>query len=128
MGEAAEDKYPVDPRVQWCMDIMDQEGHNFEAELDRMMAPFFLAGLPFSTTSLYNVSRRIPIKTNLLYCVAAAPFGYFLGTKFRDWRYAINKENMAIYKHYILTHPERFIEPKRVKYIDLIEPFQPKRG
>ena len=35
---------------------------------------------------------------DLLYCVAAAPLGYYLGTKIRDWRYAINKENMAIYK------------------------------
>ena len=36
-------------------------------------------------------------------------------------------EEEAVMKHYIITHPELFPEPKRVKLIDTIIPFKPYR-
>jgi hypothetical protein len=32
-------------------------------------------------------------------------------------------EEKAVMQHYILTHPEHFPEPKKVKYLDKIEPW-----
>ena len=52
MGEG-EDKYPVDPRVQWCMDIMDQEGHNFEAEVWHFDSIEILT-ISLQYTTIYN--------------------------------------------------------------------------
>ena len=37
----------------------------------------------------------------------------------------VRKEDEAVVRHYIMTHPELFPEPKRVKYIDHIQPWVP---
>eukprot|EP00088_Acartia_fossae_P012303 TRINITY_DN16338_c0_g1_i1.p1 TRINITY_DN16338_c0_g1~~TRINITY_DN16338_c0_g1_i1.p1 ORF type:complete len:126 (+),score=22.83 TRINITY_DN16338_c0_g1_i1:28-405(+) len=122
-----DENYPVDPRVQWAMDVMDQEGINFEADWEKLIVPVNLAAMFPAAVGLNNLITRRPIKTNMLFAVAAAPFMFGLGVKLREWRSNVNKENMALMKHYILTHPERFPEPKRSKFIDVIKPWNAYR-
>merc|ERR1719319_2177755 len=75
-----------------------------------------------------NSFQRTPLKSNILPALALAPAGFWLGSKFQDWQKATKATNNAAIKHYVMTHPELFPEPKRVKYIDYIQPFAPIRN
>ena len=44
---------------------------------------------------------------------------------FRKYFDDVRKEDEAVVRHYIMTHPELFPEPKKIKYIDHIEPWRP---
>ena len=44
---------------------------------------------------------------------------------FRKYFDDARKEEEAVVRHYIMTHPELFPEPKKVKYIDHIQPWNP---
>ncbi|XP_023336353.1 uncharacterized protein LOC111707474 [Eurytemora carolleeae] len=117
----------VDPRVEWCMKIMDQEGMDMESEVMYLSAPVTLGATPAATIAISNFVYRLPIKTNMGAAILATPIAFGCGLLVKRWRENINRENMATMKHYILTHPERFPEPKRTKYIDLIEPWNAGR-
>ena len=45
----------------------------------------------------------------------------------RKWVDNKKMEEQAVMRHYILTHPELFPEPKKVKYIDHIQAWRPVR-
>ena len=46
---------------------------------------------------------------------------------FRKWNDGNKMQEEAVMRHYIITHPELFPEPKKVKYIDTIQPWSPVR-
>jgi len=117
----------VDPRVQWAMDVMDQEGQDFEPVHFKMLIPCMAAVTPAFTQALFNYSQKLPIKTNMIACVAAAPIAFYVGLLGKRWREMVQAENHALSRHYILTHPERFPEPKTVKYGDAIMAWKPFR-
>lgn len=117
----------VDPRVQWAMDVMDHEGHDFESTFHKILIPCLSASMPPITQALFNWSQRLPIKTNMISMAALVPIGFYIGLQAKRWREMIAAENQAVMRHYILTHPERFPEPKRVKYGDAIFEWRPFR-
>jgi len=117
----------VDPRVEWAMKVMDTEGYEFQSEMDKLMAPVGVGLSPAFLIGFSNLISRVPLKTNAIVSAGLFPFGFYAGILLMRWRDNINRENMATMKHYILTHPERFPEPKRTKYIDLIQPYQAYR-
>jgi len=117
----------VDPRVEWAMKIMDTEGHEFQTEYEKLMAPVGLGITPAISIIVKNFINRIPIKTNWMFGAGLFPVGFYAGLLLRKYQFNRNQEQNATIKHYILTHPERFPEPKRTKYIDLIQPWVPKR-
>ena len=133
-----------DPRIKWAMDVMDREGNDFEGFLGRIWAPASSAIFPVAGNTARNITNRVPLRTNLPVALVLTPvFGllghytrsgtkpslcffhnFYLFRKFFDRQRA---DEEAIMKHYIITHPELFPEPPRVKYIDKIEPFKPYR-
>lgn len=117
----------VDPRVEWAMKLFDQEGQAFEAEMERIIVPTTLAVTPVGSMTLMNWIQRTPLKSNLLPAIALAPLGFWLGQKYDAYQTTKRATNNAAIKHYVMTHPELFPEPKRVKYIDAIQPFYPIR-
>eukprot|EP00088_Acartia_fossae_P064305 TRINITY_DN790_c0_g2_i1.p1 TRINITY_DN790_c0_g2~~TRINITY_DN790_c0_g2_i1.p1 ORF type:complete len:141 (+),score=36.58 TRINITY_DN790_c0_g2_i1:32-424(+) len=111
---------PVDPRVEWAMKVMDREGHDFEREFDKILYPGSMGLAPISLIAFYNLLNKMPVKRNILAGVALSPITFYLGIQAKRWRESIQAENRAMVQHYILTHPERFPEPPRVKYADMI--------
>ena len=45
----------------------------------------------------------------------------------RQWVDNQKREEEAMMKHYIITHPDLFPEPKKIKYIDHIQAWKPVR-
>jgi hypothetical protein len=131
MSDSTEQKsyggIPVDPRVEWAMEVMDTEDYNFSSWYEEKFIPATLAAMPVVANSLYNFSAKAPVKTNLPLALALAPLGWLGGMKMLSWRFNVNAENMAVARHYILTHPERFPEPKRPKFGDMILPWLARR-
>ena len=116
-----------DPRVKWAMDVMDQEGQDFEGVCGKALTPLSAAGiLPFLNTTR-NAMNRLPLRTNLFGTLCLMPVAGLLGLQFRKWVDNVHREEDAMVRHYILTHPELFPEPKKVKYIDHIEPWHAVR-
>ena len=71
-----------DPRVKWAMDVMDQEGQEFEGFLGKIWAPLSAMVLPLGMNTARNSSARLPLRTNLVFTMATLPFagafGYYL--------------------------------------------------
>jgi len=116
-----------DPRIKWAMDIMDQEGRDFETTVGKVMAPLGASAIPLSMNFLRNATSRLPLRTNMFGTLLVMPVFAFAGLGYRKWVDNQHQEEEAVVKHYILTHPERFPEPKKVKYIDHIEAWRPVR-
>merc|ERR1719481_948070 len=116
-----------DPRVKWAMDVMDKEGNDFEGFIGRIWAPMSSAIFPVCASTAYNVQARVPLRTNLIPALIATPFFGLIGYGIRRFFDNRRAEEEAIMRHYILTHPEQFPEPKRTKYIDMIQPWKPWR-
>ena len=133
-----------DPRIKWAMDVMDHEGQDFEGALGRMWAPLSFAALPLAMNFARNASGRMPLRTNLVPTLLTLPFfgaiGYYARlvlrglrhdgevlSDCRKWNEGNKMQEEAVMRHYIITHPELFPEPKKVKYIDHIEPWRPVR-
>jgi len=105
------------------MDIMDQEGMDFQSTFDRLTAPlgFGIAGP--AAIVMRNGLNRMPLRSNWVMMAVTAPIGFAMGLGIKRWREKINADNMAVMKHYVLTHPERFPEPERRRYKDMIKPW-----
>ena len=72
-----------DPRVKWAMDVMDQEGQDFEGAIGRVWTPLSATALPFIGNVARNASNRVPLRTNFLAALAAAPLFMVGGYYFR---------------------------------------------
>merc|ERR1711864_65068 len=120
-------KEDCDPRVKWAMEVMDQEGAEFTGVLGRSAAPLFAGLLPLQSTVLVNWIKRVPLRTNMFWAICASPVFAFAGIQYKNWNFRRAAEEEAMVRHYILTHPERFSEPKKVKYLDHIESWKPIR-
>jgi len=116
-----------DTRVKWAMDVMDQEGQDFEGITGKALTPLSAALMIPVMTVCRNAMTRVPIRTGMIPVLLAMPVFGLIGQQLRNWVDNGHREEEAVMRHYILTHPELFPEPKRVKYIDHIEAFRPIR-
>ena len=107
-----------DPRIKWALDILEPAIPEKEGLWDRMMWPGLGVLIGFGGSCIYNVTRRRPMMGNALQLVAAVSAFGFLGEKARQYGQQKNAEDIAMVKHYIMLHPERFPEPERVKLGD----------
>ena len=107
-----------DPRIQWALDILEPPGGEMRSLASRIAPPLGGAIFGFGFVATRNYVRKIPLRSNIL-GYAALTLGGFLGGDMIE-RYLREKraENLAIYKHYIMLHPERFPEPEKMKIGD----------
>merc|ERR1712080_29315 len=131
MGKTAEQWQEMidnpDPRVKWAMDIFDQEGEDFDSMTTRDFTPVAFSVVPIGCNALRNGMNRVPIRTNMFGALLTLPLFLFAGQQFANWNYKRAAEDNAMIKHYILTHPELFPEPKKIKLINRIDEFIPYR-
>ena len=117
-----------DPRVKWAMDVFDQEGEDFSTLSGKMMGPVSCAAFPVMGNALRNGINRVPLRTNMAITLGlAVPVGLFLGVQWAKFHTSRLQEETAMMKHYILTHPQHFPEPKKTLYLDKLEPWVPVR-
>jgi hypothetical protein len=59
-----------------------------------------------------------------------AALGFFGAIKLREFRIKANNDDARVLKHYIMTHPEKFLEPERKKFGDacVVIPWEPNRN
>ena len=71
-----------------------------------------------ATRPITNYFRRMPLHAGLYQVALGAVAGYFFGHKVRDMNARKNAEEVAVIKHFIKTHPDKFIEPERKRFGD----------
>lgn len=116
-----------DPRVKWAMDIFDQEGEEFTSVQSRIAMATAAGGMPIGAALTRNAINRTPLRTNMAFAILTIPVFLWINNQWMDWNTRRATEDDAVMKHYILTNPERFPEPKRSKYIDKINEWVPIR-
>ena len=107
-----------DPRIKWALDILEPAIPEKEGLWDRAMWPGLGVTIGAVGSCLYNITRRRPMMGNALQLAASVAVFGFIGEKARQWGKQKNAEDIAMVKHYIMLHPERFPEPERVKLGD----------
>ncbi len=109
-----------DPRVKWALDEMDFDG----TEPSSLMS-FYSMGVTGALCMggmglLRNHLSRRPLYAALPVTLAMTALGGWLGCLYRDSRIKKHAEELAVIKHYIMTHPDMFPEPERKKYSDRV--------
>jgi len=106
-----------DPRVKWALDILEPEGER-ETFFNRTVPLIAGAMAGLGTTFMHNSARRMPAHFNIFGYVTGLCIGIggaeFFRRKFQQHR----TEEMAMIKHYIMIHPEKFPEPELIKFGD----------
>jgi len=118
---------PVDPRVQWAMDIMENDDHDYQPWYEKIIMPAFAVSILPVSVLMSNFTRKVPTRTNMPLALATTPLSLAAIFKLQEVKNTINRENIAHAKHYILTHPERFPEPKKPYFKDMILPYINRR-
>ena len=72
-----------DPRIKWAMDVMDQEGQDFEGALGRVWSPLSATVLPLMGNFVRNATNRVPLRTNFPVALALCVPFMFGGYHFR---------------------------------------------
>ena len=108
-----------DPRIQWALDILEPPGGNMpESIIHRFSYPFIGFWSGVGAVAFSNMKRRIPMTSNLFGFAALATLGTLTGEYIRARILRYNTEELAITKHYLMLHPEKFPEPEHMKYGD----------
>ena len=107
-----------DPRIKWALDILEPKGY----EPTNMINYFFWPGLVSAGTGLspmfVNLMLKRPLFASIHYTIAGLAAGWCGGVYFRNMVADKNAEEIAILKHYVMLHPERFPEPEKKKFGD----------
>ena len=107
-----------DPRIKWALDILEPAIPERESLWDRSFWPGLGIVCGVLSSGIANGLRRRPMYGNALQLLAFGGAGAFFGERARIYGKQKIAEDIAMTKHYIMLHPERFPEPERVKYGD----------
>ncbi len=109
-----------DPRVKWALDEFDYG----ETEPSTFIGyhSYSVAGAVFfgSLMPVSNLFFRRPLYSGLPVTAAMTVLGVMVGRWGRNYRAERHAEELAVIKHYIMTHPEKFPEPERKKFGDRV--------
>ncbi len=110
----------VDPRVQWAMDELDFDGSEPSSLLGQVTQVGAFGLLGGALYPFHNWSRRRPLYAGFPLTILGLVGGFGLGWFIRDYRSKNAAKEMAVFKHYIMTHPDKFPEPERKKFGDRV--------
>ena len=110
----------VDPRVKWAIDAFDFGDFEPSSLLSYWGPVAFCGALGGAIRPLTNMGKKRPLWSALPLTALYTAVGLGLGVYYREWRMKRNAEEVAVIKHYIMTHPEQFPEPERVKLGDKV--------
>ena len=108
-----------DPRVKWALDILDpKRDYMRESLFGRLMFPALGGAAGFFTVAANNKMFRLPRRANIFGYIAVTAFGFWAGESLRKYQLNFKSEELAVIKHYIMLHPDRFPEPEPMKIGD----------
>ena len=107
-----------DPRIKWALDILDDHGYERTTIAGYYWYPALFggglgAGFPFK-----NLLLKRPMHTGIHITAGLAVGGWLFGCWFRNHLAEKNANEIAVIKHYLMLHPEKFPEPEKKKFGD----------
>ena len=106
-----------DPRIKWALDILDPKG-NEENFINYFWYPGLFASAFGVSYPLSNLMGKRPWFASLHLTAAMTAFGWVAGVYTRNYWMDKNAEEIAVCKHYLMLHPEKFPEPEKKKWGD----------
>ena len=107
-----------DPKIKWALDILEPPGGEQMTLMSRIAMPFIGGFGGFVGILGHNYFRRIPLRSNIFGYVALTALGVLIGEKATDYSRQQRALEIAMVKHYIMLHPDRFPEPEKMKIGD----------
>jgi len=107
-----------DPRIQWALDILEPKGYEPVTIPTHFWYPTIFAAMGYTSAIFRNVIARRPITASYHVAIGAAVLGWLGGVQARDMFKDKNAEEIAVLKHYVMLHPEKFPEPEPKKFGD----------
>ena len=107
-----------DPKIQWALDILEPPGGEMNSLLSRVALPVGSGVFGFLTVAMNNYVKKLPLRSNVVGYAAFTVGGFLLGDYCERYYREKRATNLAIYKHYIMLHPDRFPEPEKMKIGD----------
>ena len=107
-----------DPRVKWALDILDDQGSEETPIISYFWAPLLGLASGGGGNLMRNWVLRRPQHTAIHLTITGAAIGWLAGVWWRNRLARKNADDMAVIKHYLMLHPEKFPEPERKKFGD----------
>ena len=107
-----------DPRIKWALDILDDGKYERTPIIGYFWYPTIFAGAMALNMPVYNAIARRPMHTGLHITGALTAGGWLLGCWLRNHFAKKNANELAVIKHYLMLHPEKFPEPEKKKFGD----------
>ncbi len=109
-----------DPRIQWALDELDFGstepttiiGYHYPVAVGTFIGATFWP--------LTNWIARRPLWAGLQVTAALTLGGFLGGRWYGNYRASRNAEEVAVMKHYIMTHPDKFPQPERKTFGDKV--------
>merc|ERR1712142_1254204 len=119
-----------DPRVQWALDLFDNQGYETTPYRNIFFLPSMLGCAAASAQIFNNVRYFRPLTAGMPITAGLFAAGVGVGVWFNEYRAKRDAEMMAVAKHYIMLHPDRFPEPEMKKFGDkcVFIPWRVNRG
>lgn len=110
------DESEADPRVHWALKILDDEGEVHHSLL-RVISTYVIGGAAFGSGQIVqNLLSRRPLYAAIHRTVLLAAAGLGVAHAGRMWAIKTEQRETAVMKHYIMTNPEKFLQPEDLKY------------
>ena len=107
-----------DTRIKWALDILDDGEYERTPIIGYFWYPTISAiGFGFGNPGR-NIMTKKPLHTGLHLTAALTVGGWLLGCWFRNRLAQKNANELAVIKHYLMLHPEKFPEPEKKKFGD----------
>ena len=107
-----------DQRIQWALDILDDGGYEQTPIVSYFWYPVLFGSSMGLGNPIRNMLYRRPMNTALHLTIAGAATGWFFGCWWRNRLARKNADELAVIRHYMMLHPEKFPEPEKKKFGD----------
>lgn len=106
-----------DPRIKWALDILEPKPL-YEPMWYRILPTTFATGMCLAAWHVGNKMNKFPKNAGIVIGAFWGIFGYFAGEKIYQTQKSMQADELAMVKHYIMLHPEKFPEPEPMKIGD----------
>lgn len=106
-----------DPRIQWALDILEPKPV-YESLFQRSMPTLIALGFSMGAFAYGNKINKVPRNAGLVTGAIFAAIGFSGGEIIYHFLRKRQADELAMVKHYLMTHPEKFPEPEPMKMGD----------
>ena len=107
-----------DPRIKWALDILDDGPYERTGITQYFWYPGLGGFLGGAANICQNYIGKRPAHLSMHVTIFGAVAGWVAGVWLRDRLSKKNATEIAVLKHYMMLHPEKFPEPEKKKFGD----------